>query len=299
MSDAPNPEPIRRSRLARVLIGAACLLAGLVWLAVLAALWWWLPFPARTTLATSDPLVLVGFSADGETLVTVQPAPPQKQTSGDPLASFLMRSISPVYSGPVQFWDVRTGTERARLAVDWGYFPRNALSPKGNFLVAEDGAGTLKVWDLNAVAERVILPARAIGTFDEQNFWFSPDERTLAYRTPEGDLRLWDTTAAAERMRRPGAFTTVAFSADGKALALAPIPRVGHDHVDVTLWNVSSDELTTTLHCPPNHWIHDLAFSSDGKTLAIGGEKELILWDVETAQQPRFGPRGDVAIPSR
>jgi WD40 repeat protein len=284
MSDTLKPAPIRRSWLARVLEWLACLLAVLVWLAGLAALWWWLPFPARTTLATSDQLLLVGFSADGETLVTVQPAPPQKETSGDPFASLLMRSISPVYSGPLQFWDVRTGTERARLTVDWGYFPRVALSPKGNFLAAEDGAGILKLWNLNTVKERAVLPARAIGTFDEQNFWFSPDDRTLAYRTPEGDLRLWDTMEGAERMRRAGAFLTVAFSVDSKILALASRPQGGRDRV-VTLWNVSGGELKTTLYCPPDNWIYDLTFSSDGKTLATGSEKELMLWDVAAAGQ--------------
>jgi hypothetical protein len=162
----------------------ACLPVGLVWLAVPAVLWWWLPSPARTTLATSDPLLLLGFSPDGETLVTVRPAPTDKKITGDPLADFILRGISPTYSGPIQAWDVRTGTEWARFAEDWEHIAHAELAPKGDFLAADDGAGTLKVWDLRTGQERGVLKAAGLGSYDERHtFWFSPDGRTLAYKT--------------------------------------------------------------------------------------------------------------------
>ena len=112
MSETPGRPRRRWSWLVRGL-------AAILWLAVLWLLWWWLPFPARTNLATPDQLLLLGFSADDETLVTVRAAPPENKAGDDALVGFIGRGLFPHYSGPIQAWDARTGRERARFAEDW------------------------------------------------------------------------------------------------------------------------------------------------------------------------------------
>jgi hypothetical protein len=79
ISHASSP----RSRVVRLLRGLGLLMAGLAWFAVLPALWWWLPVPSRATLSTSDNLLLVGFAEGGQTLVTIRPLRPEKETIAD------------------------------------------------------------------------------------------------------------------------------------------------------------------------------------------------------------------------
>jgi WD40 repeat protein len=296
MSEAlgtPASPPKRRFRPWRWL---AFLTAGLVWLAVLAALWWWVPHPARATLATSDSLLLVGFSEDGETLVTARP-PRREEGSRDdmPLATFIVRmsQIWSTRSGPIQAWDCRTGTERARFAEDWERIEAVAISPKGDILAAENGAGNLKVWDLRTGQVRADLKAETVGTFDTQTFWLSPDGRTLAW-LPRTDsqkrpwaniLKLCDTATGTDRLTLPlsDPVRTVAFSPDSKTLAVGTFAVDGN----VTLWDVFNGERKAALRAGREGHAVFPAFSPDGRTLATGTEiqtmnvpEELTLWDI-------------------
>jgi WD40 repeat protein len=247
-------------------------LAAMLWLAVLGFLWWWLPFPARTNLPTPDKLLLLGFSADGETLVTVRPAPPEVKTGDDALAAFILRGISPHYSGPIQAWDARTGKERARFAEDWGHIAHVGLAPKGDFLAADDGAGRLKVWDLQTGQERGVLKAAGLGTYDERHtFWFSPDGRTLAYKAARHKLTLWDTTTGTDRATLPGNVASPEVGASIVGLLGSPLTP-GHFAALAKLYTEGTREV----------WVWSVAFSPDSKTVAIGPLlwPTVTLWDV-------------------
>ena len=75
-----------------------------------------------------------------------------------------------------------------------------------------------------------------------------------------------------------GAVNALAFSPDGQLLAAG----LGGSEHSVRIWDASSGELLKTLtrHDGP---VFAVAFSSDGGTLAAGGDdNKLILWDSKT-----------------
>ena len=130
---------------------------------------------------------------------------------------------------------------------------------------------------------------------------FSPDGRTLATGSGEDSdgsyvVRLWDLrsgalrrTIFAHRRREASGDGPLAFSPDGKMLATAG--------GNVKLWNPQTGALLRTLtlthrlrsdpSSPPDpfvsyYLIDSIAFSPDGRTLALAYSHRLDLWDVHT-----------------
>ncbi|MER6160378.1 hypothetical protein ABT147_33320 [Streptomyces sp. NPDC001868] len=80
------------------------------------------------------------------------------------------------------------------------------------------------------------------------------------------------------RDQRTGVPGSVAFSADGKALA------VGDEQGTVRLWDTTTGRLRATLTGHDKSWLA-VAFSADGKALAVGDEQGTVcLWDTTTGR---------------
>ena len=86
---------------------------------------------------------------------------------------------------------------------------------------------------------------------------------------------------------------SLAFSPDGRALAS------GDNRGDLILWDVESGARKQTLEHwvyrekrAYRRWVHDVAFSPDGHTLATTTWGSTILWDVKSGTQKRTLPRG-------
>src|SRR5262245_34614689 len=70
---------------------------------------------------------------------------------------------------------------------------------------------------------------------------------------------------------RPGVYQTIAFSPDGKLLASTDSDRDAA-RPSVKLWDVKKRKVIATLKGPGlSSFTSSLAFSPDGKTLAVGG----------------------------
>lgn len=93
-----------------------------------------------------------------------------------------------------------------------------AYSPDGRFLAAGSYSwGTIKVWDLATMRERVTL----YGQSPVQNETFSPDGKLLVAASEE--LRVWDVATMRElQVLSDAPLNRAAFSADGKWLASNP-----------------------------------------------------------------------------
>ena len=158
--------------------------------------------------------------------------------------------------------DISNQVEIATLQHD-NYVWTLAFSDDGRFLATDDGVGTtVKIWDIQQEQITAVLEGH---TADVNFVKFSPDGRVLATSSWGGEVKLWSVSnwQLLGTLRNNGT-AAIDFSIDGKTLASA-----GSE--EVTLWSVASGEKVTTLRGHTG-WIRGLAFSSDGTTLASGGE---------------------------
>jgi WD40 repeat protein len=85
----------------------------------------------------------------------------------------------------------------------------------------------------------------------------------------------------AEKASKAGPITSIAYSPDGRLLAIAE-----KDCGTIRLIEIASGKARVEF-AGHRHGIHGLAFSPDGKTLASGGEDNVVfLWDVTGTRMP-------------
>ena len=200
----------------------------------------------------------------------------------------------------VALWDIDAGTELARLpgATDLPEFRVDkddaavgalAFSPDGKYLVAgfgtkfnftfERSPNPLKVWE---IAKRRPIRRLYGHTGYCISLDFSTDGMLLVSGNRDGTAIIWSTKTwnATHTLQNPDKTTyvsDVAFSPDGKTLALAS--HGGGVH----LWDVATGILLRTLRGHSSGPVHTVVFSPDGRTLASGAsDRSVRLWNVET-----------------
>ncbi len=152
------------------------------------------------------------------------------------------------------------------------------FTPDGNSLLAGQGDGSVRTWDLTASGpvERATFAAH-VGPVDV--LAFTPDGKTLVTGGDDHLVRTWDATAAIPREKvvpkgAVGGLKAIAFAPDGQTLAVG-----GDDHV-VRIWDLAETRPSGQAPAPKAEIttrgpVQSLAFSPDGKTLACGDE----VWD--------------------
>lgn len=217
----------------------------------------------------------LSFSKDGKTLAIITDV-----TSND---------------GPVvQVWDFEKG--RLINTPDGPgnkYVDKVALSPDGKLLAI--GSYELTFWEVASGRQRGVaieVPGTIANT---QSLTFNSDGSLLALGTIEGDIFLVDTRtlkqvgrmSIASRLKSEPV-AALAFSPDGRVLA-----SNGLERGRAILWDVVSRSRLHELAYPGLRiFVKTVAFSADGKMLAIAGdargglgqEQPIILWDTETHQ---------------
>jgi WD40 repeat protein len=156
-----------------------------------------------------------------------------------------------------------------------------AFGPGGQTLVAVDGAGTVRVWNIRTHAQvsvGTIPPRRGVGAVVDR-VSFSPDRRMLAVQT-DGAVTFWDVRRARPLLdllprRASGDADQALLSRDGHTLARFSGPTL-------TFWNLRSGTqegrvITTESSAAA-------AFSRDGGTIASAGANtgKIEFWDVRS-----------------
>jgi WD40 repeat protein len=188
--------------------------------------------------------------------------------------------------GALRFWDARTGVEQRLLPAHTAGVDHLAFSADGKSVATAAGDGTIRVWATATGTPLRTLQGRP-GRFGD--LALSADgrmvaaagggrDRTVRLWAPDGRAPLWVSPSAAGTVEIGQPF--LSFSPGGTTLAVAPGFPSG-----VSLRSVASGRERHDVR--PKSSPSDLAFSPDGKTLALLRYDGLGLWDV-SAGRPRL-----------
>ena len=157
-----------------------------------------------------------------------------------------------------------------------------AMSPDGKTLATVAGdRRTVDLWDVATRRKQASLTEH---TGQVLCLAFTPDGKTLASGGFDKTVRLWDVAIGRQRAALVATFAiwAVAFSPDSNTVA------AGSQGANVvSLWDATTAKASTTFNLGANSNCNSLAFSSDGKLLAIGGYRStqrdrvglLEIWD--------------------
>lgn len=132
---------------------------------------------------------------------------------------------------------------------------------------------SIKLWNIDDTSE-------PIATLTGDSVSFSPDGNLLAISGLSGEIRLWDVEKKKFVNTLNSYGENAVFSADGQWLAISTI--------EVELWDIRIPAMVKKgLKFPSEGLTEDLAFSMDGKLLAIPNtkNKEVNIWDIASQKR--------------
>ena len=198
------------------------------------------------------------------------------------------------FEGVIWLWDIDTGKHR-QIQTPHKIVDGVMFSPDGRTLVSSRRED-IRLWDV-ATSE---FKARLEDTTGTNNIVFNSDG-TILYGASRNELRLWDpdTGKITLRLGVPSYRPLSAFSPDGQIIATA-----GGNDYKVQLWNLQTGRLKNALVGDPKYVkmtmisdgvpklvdyatkrVESIAFSPDGRTLAVASDNEIIFWDPSTGER--------------
>jgi WD40 repeat protein len=181
----------------------------------------------------------------------------------------------------VQLWDGENGAPGATWSIGADQPIRQLkASDDGRLLLTGTVTGVITLWEI-ATRQPV---GRITPEDDDENFWLSPDHRTLAITRDIGEERgvdIWQVATGKMTGIRLGGheanITDVAFSADGNKIATASFDG------SVRLWDAAAGAMLHSPFTEHNGRVLSVAFSPDGQILATGGaDRKIMLYDVRS-----------------
>lgn len=185
--------------------------------------------------------------------------------------------------GVIQLWDMdkkKPKDEPLRGNDGKQTIHQIAFSLDGKTLAAGSADGTIQLWDMGKrkpKGEPLHRQKQQI-----RSLCFSPEGKTLASGSFDNTIQLWDVAKGKPvgepllgHDRKP--IYPIAFTPDGKTLASR------NENGTIQLWDVASAKPKTMPKGWTMRWLDQRGqnnSSLDGKTLAFGSDKGIILWDV-------------------
>ena len=189
----------------------------------------------------------------------------------------------------VQVWDVTTGDSLAVFEAHIGQTTALAFSPDSTILATASSDGTVLLWDIETGNP---LPTHITGhPSGVYTMAFSQDSSTLTSIASNRNPTLWDLNTiqkpnlnSTSKFRIEGTrigegwSSFYAFSPDGTKLASI------HRMYQVRVTDVQTGQELKTYSCPmrgSSSLARKVIFSPDGKTIAVGANGIIHLWNIE------------------
>jgi WD40 repeat protein len=205
------------------------------------------------------------------------------------------RLASRGFSGGVQVWELRPGPEVVKGDADrlaLAFSPECDSSPaapaeqRGCWLAATQGDRGEKSNRIRVLGVATGAEVAQLGPGDAwlTSLVFSPEGRRIIAGDDAGTLYTWDVTTGREITRTAlgaAAADILAFSPD-RRLMLSSSESLAEDKQVVTLWDVAAGREIDALETDRLGEVQ-AAFGPDGRWVALGHSKTVVLWDVMNA----------------
>jgi WD40 repeat protein/predicted Ser/Thr protein kinase len=174
--------------------------------------------------------------------------------------------------------------------------PPAAVTRDGKTVVCSNyhWKGTVEIWDVATGKRTIRLPEKASAI---NVLALSPDGKLLAVGDEDSTVRLWEVATGKQHAAlkgHTGGVASIAFTPDGQLLAAAArgkydSGRKAFVNGEVKLWEVAARKEKATLKGHSSS-VSSVAFSPDGKELALGSRNEIKLWDLASSKESRSFP---------
>ncbi|BCJ47414.1 hypothetical protein GCM10010168_17720 [Actinoplanes ianthinogenes] len=198
------------------------------------------------------------------------------------------------------------------VTMDAHHAPVTSLSVSGSQVASADSEGVVKLWDLRSRTPPVTVPVPglfvdfgpdgrlAIGGVSELVLWrpgdkrplrpdlsgsvsrlvYSSDGRWVAADGSHSQVHVWDTRAGSHRtLSYPGEIASLAVSDAGKL-------AVASDEGTVRIWDLGSAASPVVIHQPGETYPGSVAFSPDGRRIAVAGLEKVLVWSADGRTGP-------------
>ncbi len=182
-----------------------------------------------------------------------------------------------------RIWETAPSKVRAVLEGHGDKIYSIAFAPDGKSVVTASGDETIRIWQTMAG-----IPGRPLRGHDGPVFTavFSPDGKSLlSAGTRDKTVRLWDMATYKVKLVLEGHEDEIRFVGFGAGGAMVSLSKDGV----VKLWNAEGKETASFLWEPEAggalpDYATSVAISPDGKTLVVGHDEVVDVWDLTKAK---------------